>query len=235
MYKKNKIVLFGYGVTGRQLYKKLIEAGNSVRVISGVDDKVEQGTEENVNIIKVNIKHNRDIHSLDIDPKNELIYCGMSRTATNLFLVLTLRALYREAVIVSVSNSSESTRKLKYAGANSVIDLYDATARRTVNSMTKPAVTKVLDEIVYRRNDLRMAEVEIEENSVADGIKLSEIDFQEYGIVLIALIDRELGDELIFSYSTIDHHLDKGDVLVVVGKIKNLKYFQEYYSSPRVV
>ncbi len=52
--------------------------------------------------------------------------------------------------------------------------------------------------------------------------------------ITIGMLKRR-SDELIFSYSTIDHHLDKGDVLVVVGKIKNLKYFQEYYSSPRVV
>ena len=50
-----------------------------------------------------------------------------------------------------------------------------------------------------------------------------------------AMLSEKQIDELIFSYSTIDHHLDKGDVLVVVGKIKNLKYFQKHYSSPRVV
>lgn len=225
MYRKKNIVLFGYGTTGKQLYKKLTEADNRVRVVVESDDEMTEG--EKIDILKINIKHNEDIFSVAIDPRRDLLYCGMGRTAKNLFLVLRLRALYPEATILSISNSPESTRKLKYAGANSVIDLYDATARRTVSSLTKPAVTKALDEIVYRRNDLRMMEITIEKHSVYDGKKLSEIPFREFGIILIAIIDKELGDKLIFSYSTIDHVLDEGDVLVVVGKEKDLEKLQE--------
>jgi len=226
MYK-NDIFLFGYGATGKQLYKKLTEAGNKVHVIIGLDNMLEEGKEEPIDIIKINLKHNEDICSLGIDAQKNLLYCGMSITANNLFLVLTLRALYPDATIISVSKSTENTRKLKYAGANSVIDLYDATARRTINSLTKPAVSKAIDEIIYQQNNLRMAEVEIEEHSASEGKKISEISFRKFGIILIAIIDRELGDELIFSYSNIDHKLDRGDVLVVVGEKENLKIFQD--------
>jgi Trk K+ transport system NAD-binding subunit len=150
----------------------------------------------------------------------------MNKTANNLFLVLSLRTLFPNANIISISNSSESTRKLKFAGVNNVIDLYEATARRTVNVLTKPAVTKALDEIIYHHNELQMLEVTLPENSFMEGKNVSEVGFKKLGVILIAIIDKELGQELIFTDHRYDHKLDTGDILVLVGTKTKLRKLQ---------
>jgi len=152
----------------------------------------------------------------------------MNKTANNLFLVLTLRTLFPQANIIAISNSFENTRKLEYAGANSVIDLYEATSRRIVNILTKPAVTRALDEIVYHQNDLKMAEIVLPKNSPLNGRFVRDIVFKKMGIVLIAIIDKELGQELVFTDHRINHKLDSGDILVVVAKDKDLDAFKRY-------
>jgi len=108
----------------------------------------------------------------------------MNKTANNLFLVLTLKTLFLGANIIAISNSFENARKLKYAGATNVIDLYEATSRRFVNILTKPAVTKAVDEIIYKENDLKMAEIVLPKESRLDKTMLSEFDFRSHGIVL---------------------------------------------------
>jgi len=221
------ILLFGYGSFGRQLYKNLSSMGHQIKVVTSLEEH-ENSVDDGVEILKINIKRNDDILSLGINPDVDMLYCSMNKTANNLFLVLTLRTLFPHANIIAISNSFENTRKLKYAGANSVIDLYEATSRRIVNILTKPAVTRALDEIVYNQNDLKMAEIVLPKNSPIDGRYVKEVEFKKMGVVLIAIIDKELGHELIFTDHHINHKLDFGDTLVVVAKDDDLSKFKGY-------
>lgn len=228
MEKAKNIVLFGYGSFGKQLYKKLRSRGHNVKVIVGLDEKIEVEYDDSVaEIIRINIKRNDDILALNLDAEDSIFYCVMNKTANNLFLVLTLKSLYPNANVIANSNSNETTRKLKYAGANSVIDLYEATSRRIVNVLTKPAVSMALDEIIYNQNDLKMLEVELAENTFLEGRYINEIQFRQMGIILIAIIDKELGYELIFTDHKINHKLDAGDILVIVAKEDDIRKFQE--------
>jgi voltage-gated potassium channel len=221
------ILIFGYGSFGKQLYKNLSSIGHNIRVITQNDDNLNKLKDEKIDITGINIKKNDDILSLNINQDKDMLYCAMSKTANNLFLVLTLRTLYPKANIIAISNSFENTRKLKYAGANSVIDLYEATSRRVVNILTKPAVTRALDEIIYHQNNLKMAEIILPINSPLDSKFVQDIDFKKMGVILIAIIDKELGQELVFTDHRINHKLDAGDTLVVVAKTEDLKAFND--------
>ncbi len=227
MQIQKDIVLFGYGTFGRQLYKNLRSRGHKVKIVVGLDDYVEVESDSGVDITRINIKRNDDILALNVNAAESIFYCAMNKTANNLFLVLTLKSLYPQANVIANSNSNETTRKLKYAGATSVIDLYEATSRRIVNVLTKPAVSMALDEIVYKQNDLQMLEIELQENTFLEGKYVSEIKFRQMGIILIAIIDKELGYELVFTDHRINHKLDAGDILVIVAKKENISKFQE--------
>jgi len=225
---QGKIVIFGFGSFGRHLYKHLKPSGKDVIVVVDKENYTHELDDEQIDIKKINIKQNEDILELGIDPKNDLVYCSMDKTAHNLFLVLSLKTLYRQINIIAISNSFENARKLKYAGATSVIDLYEATSRRFVHMLTKPAVMKAVDEIIYKENDLKMAEITLPKDSPIDKKYLSQLDFKAQGIVLIAIIDTERGRELSFVDHSIDHKLDSGDTLVVVAQKENLEKFKSF-------
>ncbi len=225
---QGKIIIFGFGSFGRHLYKHLKPIGKEVVVVVDKSNYTETFNDESVHIKKINIKHNDDIFDLGIDPKKDVVYCSMDKTAHNLFLVLSLKTLYQQLNIIAISNSFENARKLRYAGATSVIDLYEATSRRFVNMLTKPAVMKAIDEIIYKENDLKMAEIILPKDSPVDEKYLSEFDFKAWGIILIAIIDTERGRELSFVDHSIDHKLDSGDTLVVVAQKENLEKFKAY-------
>jgi len=233
MREQKNIILFGDGSFGKQLYKQLVYAAYNIKAVSTKDGAAQFELGDDIYIHKINIKKNDDILSLGIDPEKDLLYCAMQKTANNLFLVLTLKTLFADAKIISISNSFESTRKLEYAGADSVIDLYEATSRRVVNILTKPAVRRALDEIVYKQNNLKMAEIEIPKESFLDGVFINNIDFKSFGVILIAIIDIELGHELIFTDHRMNNKLDAGDVLVVVAKIDALKKFKDTIATTK--
>jgi len=230
---EGKIFIFGYGSFGRHLYKHLSKLQNRIKVV--VDSKMDDEDLEkcDAEVIRINIKHNEDILALNIDPKKDFVYCAMNKTAHNLFLVLTLKTLYNDINIIAISNSYENARKLKYAGATNVIDLYEATSRRFVNILTKPAVTKAIDEIIYKENDLKMAEIVLPKDSAVDQKLLSQLDLKSHGIVLIAIIDKEQGNELRFVDHRVDHKLDAGDTLVVVAKKDDYERFMNYLKGDK--
>jgi len=223
--KLKEIVLFGYGSFGRQLYKSLSNADYSIKLIVGMDDVIDDAT--NLQVTRINIKRNDDILSLNINADKSIFYCAMNKTANNLFLVLTLKSLFPNANVIVISNSNESTRKFQYAGATSIIGLYEATSRKIVNILTKPAVSRALDEIVYRQNDLKMAEIVLGENTFLEGKYVNEINFRKMGLILIAIIDKELSYDLIFTDHRINHKLDSEDILVIVAKKENITKFKE--------
>ncbi len=225
-----EVILFGYGKFGRHMYKHLTQGGYHVKLATMIEANHEEAVADRIKDIKrFNPKHNDSIRMLGINPSKHLLYCAMEHTSNNLFLVLSLRELYHDAVIVAISNSDENTRKLKYAGADTIIDIYEASAQHLVTNLTKPAVAEAINTIVFEKNDMRIAEVMVGPDTVLDGKYLTEVDFYSMGLILIAIIDKEIGDELVYSSKGIDHKLDSGDTLVLAGRGEDILTFKRKF------
>ncbi len=150
----------------------------------------------------------------------------------NVFLTLTLRALYPQATIYAVSSSVHVTQKLKMAGASRVIDMYHVSATRIHNILKKPVATKLIDSFITSDSDISFREIVIPEGSWLHGKMADEVDFSRFGILLIGLVDRELGEKFIFVTTGLKHKLDSGDVLVCMGYKKDLDRFEKIVSLP---
>lgn len=223
-----KVFLFGFGKYGRHFYKHLCEAGYSVTVATQLKENYLAAVEADIEDVKsFNPKDNESLKALGIEPAKSMLYCTMDNVANNLFLILSLREIFHDATIVATSNSEENSRKMLYAGADVIIDVYDASAQHIVTNLTKPAVNKALNTIVYAKNDLRIAELTIEPHSLLEGRYANEIDFKARGVILIAIIDKELGDELVYLTRGVNHRLDAGDTLVLAGTVTAIARFHE--------
>jgi Trk K+ transport system NAD-binding subunit len=230
---KKEVILFGYGKFGRHLYTHLNRSGHHVKLATMMESNYDEAVEDRIKDIKrFNPKHNDSIRMLGINPVKHLLYCAMDHTSNNLFLVLSLRELYHDAVIVAISNSDENTRKLKYAGADTIIDVYEASSQHLVTNLTKPAVAEAINTIVFEKNNLRIAEIQLAHNTLLEGKYATEIDFYSRGIILVAIIDKEMGDELIYISKGIDHKFDGGDTLVLAGKSEDILAFKRELEGP---
>ena len=227
---KKDVILFGYGKFGRHMYTHLTQGGYHVKLAVMLEANYEEAVANHIKDIKrFNPKHNDSIRMLGINPEKHLLYCAMEHTSNNLFLVLSLRELYRDATIVAISNSDENTRKLKYAGADTIIDIYEASSQHLVTNLTKPAVAEAINTIVFEKNDMRIAEILLDEDTELSRMHAADIDFYSRGLILIAIIDKELGDELIYMSKGIDHILDSGDTLVLAGREDDILAFKNEF------
>jgi len=73
-----------------------------------------------------------------------------------------------------------------------------------------------------------MAQVEIPKGSCLENTKASDLKLNEkHDLILIGVVDRELGDQLHFAIGEKEHRLDAGDILVVMGPSREIKAFKK--------
>jgi len=166
---------------------------------------------------------------LDVN-ENDYLVCVMEDSHFNVFLTLSLRALFPKNKIIALSDSFHVTQKLKMAGATKVIDLYQVSANRIYNILHKPIATKLIDKLLSPDNILSIREITIPPNSFLDKVMVDDFDLSKYSVVLVGMIDRRLSSHFLFITSGLEHRLDRGDIIVCIGYNDDLDRFEKHIS-----
>jgi len=148
----------------------------------------------------------------------------------NLFLCLSLKDLYPDKPLIAKVSEKGNEYKYKLAGVDKIINPYDVAANRIMTILKKPLTLKLLEEIIFQDNKLSFAEIEIPKSSFLDGRYIKDV-YQEisnvYNILIIAIVDKEMGENVQFITKGINHKIDANDILVVVGDIDDIERFKE--------
>jgi voltage-gated potassium channel len=224
---KNRVWIFGYSKESKMIAHSLVSGSFDVNIVESnqknADDAISDGLEK---VTLIDVTNDNELEPLGINPKDYII-CVMDDEHLNVFLTLSLRSICPENEIISISHSIYATQKLKMAGASKVIDLYQVSANRIHNIFNKPVATKILDSFISTNYDISFGEFTIPKGSCLDGTILEDFDFSKHNIILVGILDWELGDEFIFSTTNIFHKLDCDDIIVCIGKDADLKEFEE--------
>ena len=222
----NKIAIFGYGSHGRLIAKGLHEDGLKVTIVESDKALYEEAKVNGFeNVFLVDVTKDEALRKINFERFDKLV-CVMDDEHLNVFLTLSLRSLFVDAYILSVSDSLNVTKKLKMAGANRVIDLYEVSANKIYNILEKPVATRLLENFASNREGITFREMLIPAHSFLDGKMADDIDFSAFGVLLVGLIDEELGHTFVFVTAGIEHKLDSGDTIVCIGEKEKLKAFE---------
>ena len=219
------VVIFGYGKFGNSIANSIQQEQNTDLLVAvNSDEELELAQMDGLKVVKFNVESDSSIKNLGIKDDAHLI-CAMDNNHENLFLALTLRGIYKKNYIISISDSIHLTDKLRMAGVNRVIDIYQISGNMIKNILEIPIATKFLQGFINREHDYIFKEIIVKKGSKLNGKLLSEIDFDKYRIIFIGMIDKEMGNQFIFSTVGLDHHVDTGDILVCIGKESDLERF----------
>jgi voltage-gated potassium channel len=227
--KRDKILLFGYGRYGEQIGLNLLNEGYEVYVAETNKANLKKADREGVeHLFVIDIHDDEQITDIILDNGFKKVFCAFEDEEINVYLTITLKSLFKNIEIIALCESKESERKLKLAGANRVIDTMFAAANRLYYILEKPAVAEAVDTILIKDKSITFKEVTVPKNSFLDGKNISEIDFKDmFNIILLGIVDKELGNRLIFVTRGINHKIDAGDILVVIGKIDDMREFEK--------
>ncbi len=226
-----KTIVFGYNEYAKEIASNFRTAAMPVMIYVTDELSYRHAKENGYEVELVEL----DDDWLEIGERfdiSELIcFCALDDDAQNVFLTISLRAEYSKLNIIALATSKDSANKLRLAGANKAIAKLETTANVIVESLEKPAVIEIMNDILYHNKDLKLAEYVIGENSILANQRLNDISLHhEFNIIILAVADQELEADFSFTPQGYNHAIDAGDVLVVMGREDDLEKFEKVIS-----
>jgi Trk K+ transport system NAD-binding subunit len=219
-----KIILFGFDDFGEKVASYLEKKNLEVIVFDEIEYK-----KAKEKLYDVQFFHSIDdaIESLE---DFDVVLAVLRDEDKNLFLSLSLKDLYPDKKVIAKVSNKDNDYKYKLAGVDKTINPYEVTANRIMTILKKPLTLKVIEEIIFEDNHLAFAEIEIPKSSFLDGKYIKDV-YKEvsanYNILIIAIVDKELSDNVQFITRGLNHKIDAGDILIVVGDIEEIERFKE--------
>ena len=223
-----RIAVFGYSIMSLEVMSRLNEDQYSLVFIGKDESEAVLVAEKGFDAKIIDFRNDDALKSIGIGADVDIIFCFYPKDSDNVFLTISARAIDKELTIVAIVDDPESAEKLLAAGANKIIDPYEICGRKTHDMLTKPDITDVLDDTVFGRHDLNIAQIEIPKGSCLENTKTSELKMDgKYNLILIGVVDKESGATLHFAVGEQEYTLNAGDVLVVLGPSREIKSFKE--------
>ncbi len=226
MYRR-KALMFGYSKATRVLAENLHNELGYLMIIVDNEETYQLAKKSGYHVKLLDVTDDEVLEELEVEEDDYLI-CVMKDHYLNVFLTLSLHSLFPKSTIIALSDSYHATQKLKMAGASRIIDLYQVSANRIHNILTKPVATKLIERLFAPEEDFSFKEMMIPHNSPLDGMMVDDFDFSTHGIILVGMIDKRLSNQFIFLTSGLENRFDEGDTLVCIGYNKDLKKFEAY-------
>lgn len=225
----SRVVVFGYSKSGRDLAKELKLLGYDVAILDidkeahvrAVKDRYEAYHDSNID--------DELLTTIGIGYSVEALFCMSRLNVENLFVTLSARHLSKEIKIITVVRNQNDEKRMLLAGANRTLNPYSIGATFVHKLLEKPQLLEVIEEILLSKEGLRLAEVVVPDGSFLNKKKMIDVDLDKHcDVILLGFLDDINGDnEFIFSAKSLQHTIDSGEKLVVIGDENGIADFKE--------
>lgn len=226
---KNKIIIFSYNEISHQIAQILQQKGYEILIAEEDEELQEKIKHDGFKVSELSLMEDENLEKIGLgDPHVKAFFCLNEDKNKNLFIILSVRNFNKDIKIISLSSDVDNNKPLLLAGANKVLNPYEISAFRIFRILHKPYIMDVLDNILFSKSDISVEEITVKKGSIFDGILLSELNQIKRGnIIILGIQDKELSEEFIFFSAGINHKVDEGDTLVLLGHLKELAKFKE--------
>ena len=214
-------IICGAGRVGRSAARELARKPAPFLVIEQSEAKAQRYGEEFL-IMLGDATQEAALREARIEYARGLV-AATTTDATNIYIVLTARALNPRLKIIARASEEDAEKHLLTAGADSVISPYVFAGHRIAQSFLRPNVLDFLDIATVRQGKmgLEIEEISVERSSPFSGktIESSKIR-QELGVIVLAI--KHPGQEMRFNPAP-DDRIEPGDYLIAMGEPAGLR------------
>ena len=226
-------IICGFGRVGRRVAHEFRHEGAPFVVLDFSAEAKEAAAEAGVLFIEGNGTDDDDLQAAGVERARGLI-AASDDDADNLYITLSARAQNDRLLIVARASTEEAAKKLQRAGANRIVQPYQAAGRTMANLLLRPQVTAFVDVVTTASGeDLRFEEIEVTSESGRGGKSIRELDIRrQTGALIVALRKR---DGSFDTTPTPEAVLDVGDVLIAAGTEEELRGLERIFASQGAV
>lgn len=221
--------IFGYNEYSKQILKQVEGIYREISFFVSSPDEMQRAQNDGIAAELFDLGDEWNMIEERFDIRRLSVFCALNNDAENVFLTISLRSTFDSIFIIALAQNHENMLKIKSAGADKVMPVLQIAANVIGDMITKPSVTHVLHDILYGDEGLSVMEVKIESTSSLIGTYLHDIDFRtSFDVILLAMVDHERENSFSFAVEGHNHHIDEGDILVLLGEKKKLSVFKQW-------
>jgi voltage-gated potassium channel len=226
-------IICGFGRVGRRVADEFRHEGARFIVLDFSQEAKEAAAEEGVLFVEGNATDDDDLRAAGLERARGLV-AASDDDADNLYITLSARAQNERLLIVARASTEAAAKKLQLAGADRVVQPYQAAGRVMANLLLRPQVTAFVDVVTTASgHDLRFEEIEVTNESGRGGRSIRELDIRrETGALVVALRKR---DGSFDTTPTPEAVLDVGDVLIAAGTEEELRALERIFAPRETV
>lgn len=230
--KNRAALIFGYNDYALEIAKNIKDEYENIYLYSLNSEQDILKNRSGFEVKSFDLSDKWDELNENIEIEKSIAFCVLEDSAENIFLTISLRSSFPDLNIIALSNNKQTASKLQMAGANKVIPLVQTTAEMIAEMLQKPIVKEVFHSILFQSGALKIAQVKIDEDNSYVGKKIFDIDWsKKYGVMVLALVNKDMSSEFIYSSKIKHHTVDKDDIFIVVGYEKDIKEFEKITGS----
>ena len=221
-------IICGMGRVGRSVARELARKPAPFVIIENAESKRQRFASENWLVVAGDATLEQTLHDAQIDRAQGLI-AATTTDATNLYIVLTARALNPHLKIIARASEDAAEKHLLSAGADSVVSPYSFAGQRIAQSLLRPHVVSFLDTATTHLGmDLEIGEIHITPASSFAGKTLEGSRIrQERGVIVLAIKRRE---NMRFNPAP-DERIEPNDCLIAMGEPAQLRQLERTAAS----
>jgi voltage-gated potassium channel len=220
---KTNIAIFGYHRTAVEVARYLRSRDYVITIIDDDEANLSKARYAGFETARLDYHDDAELKKLGLGREIEIAFSLFPDDAENVFLVISVRAMAPKVRIFTIAHGPQAVSRLTAAGANKVVDTHEITGHRIVDILDRPVITEILDKTLFGQADLGMAEVQVTAGSMLTGRRVRDVQLgSDYNLILVGIVDRAMGENLIYSTEGHNHRLSEGDVLVVIGPNKEI-------------
>ncbi|MFC2031136.1 potassium channel family protein [Chloroflexota bacterium] len=225
-------IVCGFGRVGRQVCVELLREGRPLVVIESDETVFLQAKQQEYLVVKGDAGQDEVLRQAGIERAKGLV-AALDSDASNLYVVLSARALRQDLYIVTRADSEDTSAKLLRAGADRVISPYSLGGRRMAQMLVHPDVVDFL-ELVMQDDELQLflEDLTVGVGCPIDCMTVGKARIREATGANLLGIKREDGMIVSPEPSTTLH---TGDVLVALGTAQQLATLAELVHSPESI
>ncbi len=230
---RDHYIICGFGRVGRRVGEEFRHEGAPYVVLDFSPEARAAADEAGVLFIEGNGTDDEDLRAAGLERARGLV-AASDDDADNLYIALSARAANPDLLIVARASNEEAAKKLRLAGADRIVQPYQAAGRVMANLLLRPQVTAFVDVVTSASgNDLRFEEIEVTSACRQGGKSIRELDIRkETGALIVALRKR---DGTFDTTPTPDAVLDVGDVLIAAGTEDELRALEGVFAPRETV
>jgi voltage-gated potassium channel len=219
------LIICGYGQMTKMFFRQS-EARKYRYIILDKDPaRVQEALHDGYDAIVDDASRYATLSRFNIKGADVTVLCMSHDDVENIYITLNAKSIDPRIRVIARASSPKIVSKYERAGADHVLLPNQVAGTMMVTAILKPIMYKAIHAIFTGQNVALLDEVKIHPHSNLIGIRVGDVDFRAYKLVLIG-VHKARNEAFLFNPDD-SVVLEEGDVLLVMGHKANIAYFLE--------